>query len=145
MSFKYQAQKVGDAHYVLPRCGTMKVEAHAFISEPLFEASEEQLWRQLASGASYDGVTGAYLMPDCHPGFGIPTGCVLITDKTLIQAGSGYDISCGVLYLKVNLSANSVRSWDKRERWVQEVEKRISTGKNSFVPNMRPSFNSRQV
>lgn len=145
MSFKYQAQKVGDSHYVLPKCSKMRVEAHAFISEPLFEASEEQLWRQLAGGASYDGVTGAYLMPDCHPGFGIPTGCVLVTDKTLIQAASGYDISCGVLYLKVNLSANSVRSWHKRERWVQEVEKRISTGKNSLVPGLRPSFNSRQV
>lgn len=40
------------------------MEAHAFLSEALYEGSEEKVWQQIASGASYEGVVGAYLMPD---------------------------------------------------------------------------------
>ena len=64
MSFKYIAQKVGDSHYVLPKVGKMRVEAHVFFSEVLYEASEEPFWRQLHDAASYEGVTGVYGMPD---------------------------------------------------------------------------------
>ena len=145
MSFKYHAQKVGEAHDVLPRCGTMKVDAHAFFSEDLYDASEENLWGQLARGASYDGIIGAYLMPDGHPGFGVPVGCVLVTENTILQAGSGYDISCGVLYMKVHLTANEVMSWSKREKWVQEVEKRIATGNGYARPKLMPVFDHKKA
>ena len=83
------------------------------------------MWDQLRNAASYEGVIGAYAMPDCHVGFGIPVGCVVVTEDTVIQAGSGYDISCGVVYLKTNLTAKNVRGWYQRERWVREVEKRM--------------------
>jgi len=72
MSFKYQAVKAEEGHYVLPRVGTMKVEAHAFFADDLYQASEENMWNQLAVGASYEGVIGAYAMPDAHVGFGVP-------------------------------------------------------------------------
>ena len=100
MSLKYAVEKVSDNHYVLPKVGAMKVEAHAFLSEALYQSSEEQVWKQIANGASYEGVIGAYLMPDTHTGYGVPVGSVLVTDGTIIQGGSGYDISCGVLYMK---------------------------------------------
>lgn len=144
MSFKYAATKVEEGHYVLPKVGTMKVEAHAFLSEDLYQSSEENMWSQLHDGASYEGVIGAYVMPDCHVGFGVPVGCVIVTEDTIIQAGSGYDISCGVLYMKVGLSAKSVRSWYQRERWVREVEKRVATGVGSMRPEYMPKFNSRK-
>src|SRR5205823_5490378 len=100
MSLKYAVEKISDNHYVLPRTGDMKVEAHAFFSEGLYARSDEAMWHQLAAAASYEGVTGAYLMPDAHLGYGVPVGCVVVTDGVIIQAGSGYDISCGVLYMK---------------------------------------------
>src|SRR5262249_2280979 len=77
MSLKYTAQKIGESHYVLPRVSGMKVEAHAYLSESLYEASEETLWQQIANAASYEGVIGAYLMPDAHTGFGVPVGSVV--------------------------------------------------------------------
>ena len=52
MSLKFFAQKIGENHYLLPRTGQMGVEAHAFFSESLFEATEESMWQQLASAAS---------------------------------------------------------------------------------------------
>lgn len=146
MSLKYTAAKVSEGHYVLPKLGQMKTEAHAFLSDALYEASEEGMWDQLANGASYEGIIGAYAMPDCHFGFGVPVGCVLVTDNTIIQAGSGYDISCGVMYMKVpGLKAEGVQSWHKRETWVREVEKRIATGVGSERPRLMPKFKDGQV
>jgi len=145
MSFKYIAQQVSPNHYVLPRVADMKVEAHAFLSEALYEASEEDMWAQIVNGASYEGVTGAYLMPDCHSGYGIPVGSVIVTEDTVIQAGSGYDISCGCLMLRVpGLNASGVRSKHRREQWVAEVEKRIATGVGSDRPSLMPKFNSKK-
>lgn len=145
MSYKYQVQRVSDNHYVLPRCGTMKVEAHAFLSQALYEASEENVWQQIASGAAYEGVIGAYLMPDCHLGFGVPIGSVIVTDGTIIQGGSGYDISCGVLYMKTNLTAIDIVSKEKRAKWVEEIEKRVATGKGSHRPALMRRFSSHKA
>jgi tRNA-splicing ligase RtcB (3'-phosphate/5'-hydroxy nucleic acid ligase) len=145
MSFKEAVVQQSPNHYVLPKVGTMKVEAHAFLSEALFLASEETAWRQIATGASFEGVTGAYLMPDCHTGYGLPVGSVIVTEDTLIQGASGYDISCGVLYMKVDLTANSVKSKHTRQRWVQEVERRIATGKGHHRPELMPKFKKDQA
>lgn len=146
MSFKYTVQKVSDNHYVLPKVGDMKVEAHAFLSEKLYQASEENMWNQIANSASYEGVIGAYLMPDCHLGYGIPVGGVVVTEDTIIQSGSGYDISCGVVYLKVpGLNAQDVASWQKRDSWVKEVSKRVALGIGSGRPSLMPDFNVSKV
>jgi len=146
MSIKYAVQKVDTSHYVLPKIGDMKVEAHAFLSDELYAASDEGLWQQIASGASYEGVIGAYLMPDTHLGFGVPVGSVIVTDDTIIQAGSGYDISCGVLYMKVpGLTAEHVQSKEKRAKWIDEVEKRIATGVGAGRPKQAPKFNSNKL
>lgn len=143
MSYKYHATKIEEGHYVLPRTGTMKTDAHAFLSDELYQASEENMWSQLVTGASYEGVIGVYAMPDCHVGFGVPVGCVIVTEDTVIQAGSGYDISCGVLYMKVGMAAKRLQSWHQRERWVTEVEKRIAIGVGA-PPKLGQRFSSKQ-
>ena len=141
MSYKYAVDRIKDGHYVLPRVGDMRVEAHAFLSDDLYASSEEAMWAQLANGASYEGVTGAYAMPDCHMGYGVPVGCVLVTDGVIIQAGSGYDISCGVVYMQATgLTAEDVRDRGTRERWIREVESRVATGVGSDRPPLMPSF-----
>lgn len=139
-SLKYTVEKTGDNHYVLPKTGDMKVEAHAFLSEALFTSSEEEVWNQIASGASFEGVTGAYLMPDTHVGYGIPVGSVIVTDDVIIQGGSGYDISCGVVGLQTDLAAGAIKSKYARERWVKEVERRIATGKGHHRSELMPKF-----
>ena len=145
MSYKYAVEKVGANHYVLPKVGKMKVEAHAFLSEELYASSEEEVWSQIANGASYEGVIGAYLMPDTHTGYGVPVGSVVVTDNVIIQGGSGYDISCGILYMKANLNARSVKGKYERRRWVDEVEDRIATGKGHHRPKLMPKFTQAQA
>ena len=145
MSFKAAVVKHSNNHYVLPKVDEMRVEAHAFLSEALFSASEEMAWRQIANAASFEGVIGAYMMPDCHTGYGIPVGSVVVTEDTLIQGASGYDISCGVLYMKADLTASSIRSKYERQRWVKEVEKRIATGKGHHRPKLMPTYTKTQA
>jgi tRNA-splicing ligase RtcB len=140
MSFKYQAKPIGANHYVLEKCAKMRADVHAFLSPALYAASEETVWQQIANAASYEGVIGAYLLPDTHTGFGIPVGSVVVTDGTVIQGGSGYDISCGVLYMRAQLTAGSVRSKHKRREWIDEVEKRVATGVGSKRPALMKRF-----
>lgn len=129
MSYMQAAQKVSEGHYILPKMGSMNCQVDAFLSEELFLASDEKTWQQAVHSASMPGAIGMYLMPDTHMGFGIPIGGVLVTEDTIVPVGSGYDISCGVIYLKVpGLTAKSVRSWHRREQWVQEVENRVGMG-----------------
>ena len=146
MSFKAHVVRHADNHYVLPKTAAMKVEAHAFFSEELFAASEESMWRQIAQSASYEGVVGAYVMPDAHTGFGVPVGSVIVTDETILQAGSGYDISCGVIYLRVRgLDAARVAPWEARERWVREVDARVATGVGMRRPPRMKKFSERDA
>jgi len=146
MSFLQEVQKVSDAHYVLPKVGGMRVDVHAFLSETLFEQTNEALWSQAASAAAYPGMIAFYLMPDTHLGYGIPVGGVAVTEDVIIQAGSGYDISCGVVYLRVpGLHASDVADRDKRRAWIDDVELRIATGVGSSRPKHMPRLSEKKV
>jgi tRNA-splicing ligase RtcB len=146
MSFRQRVERVTDNHYVLPRVGPMRVEVHAFLSPALLAQTDEQLWQQAAHAAAYPGMMGFYLMPDTHLGYGIPVGGVAVTDDVIIQAGSGYDISCGVLFLQVpELTAADVADEDQRRRWIRAVETRIATGVGSHRPRHMPRFAESEV
>ena len=146
MSFKYAAYEVANGHYVLPRVGKMRTEAHVWMSPALYEASEENMWGQLANAASYEGVTAVHLLPDGHSGFGVPVGSVVVTEDTLIQAASGYDISCGILVLRVpEVTAEKVQGRYIRERLISEIEKRVGTGLGSARPKLMPSYTQKKV
>jgi tRNA-splicing ligase RtcB len=140
-SFKYTTQRIDDNHYVVPAREGMRTDVHAFLSDELFHTSEDEVWNQAAEAAKYEGVTAVYLMPDCHVGFGVPIGSVVVTDGTLLQASVGYDISCGILSARVvGLGADGLKSRRNRERWVQEVEKRVALGIGSHRPKLMPEF-----
>jgi tRNA-splicing ligase RtcB len=129
MSFKAQVVQDGENKFVLPKIKTMNADVVAFLSPELFALTKEDLWRQAFESSSYEGVKGVYLMPDTHVGYGIPVGGVVVTDNTIIQSGSGYDISCGVVYMKVpGLHAEHIADPAARRQWIKEVELRIATG-----------------
>lgn len=145
MSYLQQVIQDGPNKYVLPKIGQMKCDVVAFLTPNLFAQTDEKLWQQAAQAAQYEGAIGLYLMPDTHLGYGIPVGGVLVTSDTIVQAGSGYDISCGVVYMKVpGLSAADVASWDKRKDWIDAVELRVATGVGSHRPKLmkKASYNS---
>ncbi|NJK33369.1 MAG: RtcB family protein, partial [Deltaproteobacteria bacterium] len=123
----------------------MHVQVDAFLSPALFAATSEELWQQAVDSASYAGVIGVYLMPDTHLGYGIPVGGVVVTESTIIQSGSGYDISCGVVYMQTPLHASDVQDWARRAAWVDEVEKRVATGLGDHRPELAAKVKHREI
>lgn len=145
MSIKSLAEKVTDNHYVLPKTGDMKTEVHAFLSEDLYNSSDEEAWNQIHGMTLMPGVTGAYLMPDCHLGYQAPIGSIIVTDDVLIQSCNGFDINCGIVYLQVpTLTAEMVQSVEKRRQFIQEVEKRVALGSGRSRPELMPKFTEEQ-
>jgi tRNA-splicing ligase RtcB len=145
MTLRDSVQKLSDNHFVLPKAGDMKTEVHAFLSQDLFDSCEDAVWDQASATASYPGIIGAYLMPDTHSGFGCPIGSVFVTEDTLIQCVNGFDISCGILHMKVpGLKARAVQSKEKRRRFIDEAEKRVATGIGSNRPELMPKYTETQ-
>ncbi len=145
MAFKDVVVREGPNKFIFQKMKDMNCDVVAFLSDDLFESTNEGLWMDAYKSACYPGATGVYLMPDCHKGYVLPVGGVLITDDVIVQAGSGYDISCGVVYMKVpGLTAEHVAAWNKRQWWIQAVEKRVATGVGSNTPElMRVASNKR--
>jgi len=65
MSYRNEVQKVSDAHYVLPQIGDMKVDVHAFLSETLFDQTDEALWRQAAQALFRPVAAMTFLAASC--------------------------------------------------------------------------------
>lgn len=145
MSYKYIVQPENPNRFRLPRVGDMRSSVLAFLTQDLFDATDENLWKQAAQAASYDGVSEVFLMPDTHLGFGVPIGSVIVSEDTLIQAGSGYDISCGMLCMETDLHASDVADPEKRKAWIRQVELRVATGLGSHQPPLLVPKSYRQV
>jgi tRNA-splicing ligase RtcB len=120
--------KVGDAHYVLPRAKTMRVHADLFLSEALLGGLDEKVLQQVVNAASFPGVTRVAITPDCHHGFGVPIGAVIETDGILLPTAAGYDIGCGMIQLRTSLMRDEVADPALRRKWIDAVTSRIGVG-----------------
>src|SRR5947209_5569275 len=92
MSLKYQCQPTGEGYYLLTE--GVKVPVRLFLSEKLYQESEESLYYQIQTATEYPGVLDVVITPDTHHGYVVPVGSVIATDGTLLQAACGYDIGC---------------------------------------------------
>ncbi|HEX6444418.1 MAG TPA: RtcB family protein [Streptosporangiales bacterium] len=88
----------------------MRVPGVAFTSKALLpDAQADRSLDQVVNVATLPGIVGAsYAMPDMHWGYGFPIGGVAATDVrrggVVSPGGVGFDISCGVRLLAVDLS-----------------------------------------
>ena len=53
------------------------------------------------------------LMPDCHPGYGVPIGSVIALDNAISPNMVGVDIGCGMLSIKTNLKQIDIEDLKK--------------------------------
>lgn len=132
MAFKDVVIQDTPNRYVMPKVGKMHCQVTAFLSPKLFDMTEEMLWQQAYNAAtSYPGTTAVYLMPDCHIGYHVPIGSVIVTDGVIAQAGSGYDISCFTADTKVPLV-------DGRTMSFRELTEAYGDGGKFYVYSMTP-------
>jgi tRNA-splicing ligase RtcB len=67
------------------------------------------------------------ITPDAHYGYGVPVGCVLLTDATLAMGPVGYDIGCGMVSAKSNVPS-AMATPEKRLAFNKAVLQRVAMG-----------------
>ena len=76
---------------------TKGVPVRLFLTEQLLETTEENLSPQILNACAFPGVRCVAITPDVHYGYGVPVGCVIVTDGTLAMGPVGFDIGCGMM------------------------------------------------
>ena len=67
------------------------------------------------------------IMPDCHPGYGMPIGGVIACEHVIIPYAVGVDIGCGMVATRTDIPADNMSSSDIR-KFVILAGKRIPVG-----------------
>src|ERR1051325_5620267 len=109
-NWKYFAAASGEGYYDLRTADTQDVPVRVFLTPALLEAAEDILYRQIVNATRFPGVKLVVITPDVHYGYGVPVGCVILTDAdsgAVAMGPVGYDIGCGMM------SARSEVEWDK--------------------------------
>jgi tRNA-splicing ligase RtcB len=96
-NWKHLARWNGEGYYELHTDDTGEVPVRLFLTPTLLNQTEDILYRQIVNATRFPGVKLVVITPDTHYGYGVPVGCVLITD---VESGAvamgpvGYDIGC---------------------------------------------------
>jgi tRNA-splicing ligase RtcB len=99
-NWKHLARWNGEGYYELRTEDTGDVPVRLFLTPTLLGQAEDILYRQIVNATRFPGVRMVVITPDTHYGYGVPVGCVLITD---VESGAvamgpvGYDIGCGMM------------------------------------------------
>ena len=70
----------------------------------------------------------AAIMPDGHPGFGMPIGGVAAFEGMICPYGVGMDIGCGMLSSRLNLPASTISDRGMREAIKEAIKAAIPMG-----------------
>jgi tRNA-splicing ligase RtcB len=111
----------------------MNTNGIIYVDESLEKSLDAKSVEQVANVASLPGIVGSSLaMPDIHTGYGFTIGGVAAFDlkKGIISPGGvGYDINCGVRFLKTNLDKQAVLP--KIKELIEEFYREIPAGVGS--------------
>lgn len=109
----------------------MRVKGTVYADEHLLQkASAEGVLKQVANVAMLPGIVKAsFAMPDIHLGYGFAVGGVAAFDVesgVISPGGVGFDINCGVRFLKTGLVAADIK--DDIEMLMHELGRSIPKG-----------------
>jgi len=128
--WKHLARWHGDGYYSLQTEDTGDVPVRMFVTHELLESTEQTLYRQIVNATRFPGVKMVVITPDVHYGYGVPVGCVLITDYesgAIAMGPVGYDIGCGMMSAKSNVHVEAATP-AKRLQFNQAVMDRVTMG-----------------
>src|ERR1051325_2058293 len=96
-NWKHLARWNAEGYYTLRTEDTGNVPVRLFLTRTLFDEAEDILYRQIVNATRFPGVRMVVITPDTHYGYGVPVGCVILTD---VESGAvamgpvGFDIGC---------------------------------------------------
>lgn len=109
-------EKLDDFRWIIPKTykPEMRTEGLVYASEKMLDQiCEDESLEQVANVACLPGIVGRSMaMPDIHWGYGFPIGGVAatsVTDGVVSPGGVGYDINCGVRFLRTDLTLKDVQ------------------------------------
>src|SRR5918912_3624270 len=91
-NWKHLARWHGDGYYELQTEDTGGVPVRLFLTPRLLRDAEDILYRQIVNATRFPGVKMVAITPDTHYGYGVPVGCVILTDRA---EGSGGSVAMG--------------------------------------------------
>ncbi|HEV2884326.1 MAG TPA: RtcB family protein [Pyrinomonadaceae bacterium] len=129
-NWKSHAVPSGEGYYTLQTEDTGSVPVRLFLTSTLLEDAEDTLYRQIINATRFPGVRMVVITPDVHYGYGVPVGCVILTD---VESGAvamgpvGYDIGCGMMSARSDVSFEQATP-QKKARFNQAVMERVVMG-----------------
>ncbi len=109
---------------------TGDVPVRLFVTPKLLTEAEPTLYRQIVNATRFPGVRLVCVTPDVHYGYGVPVGCVILTDRkqgAVAMGPVGFDIGCGMMSARSTVSAERATP-DRKLEFNREVTKRVSLG-----------------
>ncbi len=126
-NWKEQAIWQEDGYYTLTTEDTGEVPVRLFLTSALLEEAEHEVYKQIVNATQFPGVKLVCITPDVHVGYGVPVGCVIVTDGTLCLGPVGFDIGCGMVSARSNVSWEAATA-QKRLEFNQAVMARVEMG-----------------
>ncbi|HYN84868.1 MAG TPA: RtcB family protein [Pyrinomonadaceae bacterium] len=129
-NWKHLARWDGRGFYALHTDDTRDVPVRLFLTPQLLANAEDILYRQIVNATRFPGVRMVVITPDTHYGYGVPVGCVLITDAdsgAVAMGPVGYDIGCGMMSARSEVEAEEATP-EKRLEFNRAVMARVDMG-----------------
>ena len=153
-NWKHLVRWNGGGYYDLRTDDIGDIPVRLFLTPNLLKDAEDILYRQIVNATRFPGVKLVVITPDTHYGYGVPVGCVLITDLesgAIAMGPVGYDIGCGMMSARSSVSAENATP-DKRLKFNRAVMERVEMGAGGQShrpaaiapprpePSVRPAF-----
>ncbi|MBX3227617.1 MAG: RtcB family protein [Labilithrix sp.] len=119
-----------DGYYRLETGDTGDVPVRLFLTEKLLTEAEPTLYRQVVNATRFPGAKLVCVTPDVHYGYGVPVGCVILTDRdegAVAMGPVGFDIGCGMMSAESKVPAE-LATPDRKLEFNREVTKRVNLG-----------------
>jgi tRNA-splicing ligase RtcB len=129
-NWKHLARWNGEGYYTLRTEDTRDVPVRLFLTRTLFDEAEDILYRQIINATRFPGVRMVVITPDTHYGYGVPVGCVILTDVengAVAMGPVGFDIGCGMMSARSEVLAEAATP-ERKLKFNRAVMERVEMG-----------------
>jgi tRNA-splicing ligase RtcB len=106
------------------------VEVRLFLTDALLREAEPTLYKQIVNATRFPGAKLVAITPDAHYGYGVPVGCVILTDRAdgaVAMGPVGFDIGCGMMSARSDVPVAKATP-DRKLDFNRAVMERVTMG-----------------
>lgn len=129
-NWKSFAVSTTEGFFSLQTEDTGDVPVRLFLTPTLLHDAEDTLYRQIVNATRFPGVKLVVITPDVHYGYGVPVGCVILTDArsgAVAMGPVGYDIGCGMMSARSDVPFDEATP-EKKVEFNRAVMQRVQMG-----------------